>query len=256
MEDRQRRAELVVGEVEVERGEPVAQDERLVRHRDEREAREVVAHACLAARGLRPPAGAIRAAFGVDVVDVIGALQDPVPERRLVDPRRRAEVRLVDGDGTPPRQLDPLGGTGVGHGLLGDAHGVVVADVEEGRHDAQPVGVERAPELLAADPGEERPRDRHQQAGAVTRDAVGGDGLTVAHARQPGQGEIDDLSAGAAGCVRDEADAAGIELSSSTGVLARRAIEVGQPRDSSLPGGCCRFGDPAGATTLSRKGSR
>jgi hypothetical protein len=56
--------------------------------------------------------------------------------------------------------------------------------------------------------------------------------------------------------VRDEADAAGIELSSLTGVLARRAIEVGQPRDSSLPGWCCRFGDPAGATTLSRKGSR
>jgi hypothetical protein len=36
--------------------------------------------------------------------------------------------------------------------------------------------------------------------------------------------------------VRNETDAAGIELRSLTGVLARRAIQVGQPRDSSLPG--------------------
>ena len=256
VEDRQRRAEVVVGEIGIEGGEPVAQDERLVRHGDEREAGEVVAHARLAAGCLRPPPGAIGAPFGVDVVDVSGALQDPVPERRLVDPRRRAEVRLVDRDGTPSRQLDALGGAGVGDGRLRDAHAVVVGDVEERGHDAQAIGVEGSTELLAADASEERAWDRDQEAGAVAGDAVGGDGLTVADARQPGQGEVDDLAARAAGCVRDEADATGIELRALARMLPRRAIEVGQPRDSSLPGRCCRFGDPTGATTLSRNSSR
>ncbi len=146
-----------------------------------------------------PPAGGrdTRAPFGVDVVDVSGSLQDPVPERRLVDrapPRRGASRR--SGTSTPPGELDPLGGTGVGHGRLRDAHGVVVVDVEERGHDAEPVGVERRDRALAADPGEEASvgsgRRRPAPSPEMPSAAIG---LTVAHACQPGQGEVDDLAA-------------------------------------------------------------
>src|SRR5262249_21019527 len=188
-------------------------------------------------------------------VDAFGALQDAVPQRRLVDPRRRPEVGLVDRYRAPPGDVDPLGAAGVGDSVLRDPHRVVVAEVEEGRHDADAVCIQLEAQLLGADAGEERARDRRQEAGAVARDAVGGDRLPGAPAGQAGQGEIDDLATRRAGGVRDEADAACIELRALPSALTRRAIEVEQPRDSSLPGGAVVL-DPAGATTLSRKGSR
>ncbi len=248
VEDRERRDELVVREVGVERGEPVAEDERLVRDGDEREAGEVVADARLAARRLCLPPRPVRAPFGLDAVDALGPQQDRVPEGRLVDASRRAEVRLVDRDRTPPGDFDALGGARIVDGRLRDTHGVVVRQREERRDDADPGGVEVAPEVLAADPGEVAMRERNQDPGAVAGDAVGRDRLAVTHAREPGEGSIDDLTAGVPGRVRDEADAAGIAF----GVSARREVEVGQPRSPrSRDGESLKI--QQGATALSRK---
>src|SRR5680860_372551 len=91
------------------------------------------------------------------------------------------------------------------------------------RHGA-PTG---EPDGLAADPGEERARDRGQDSCAVTREAVGGDGLAVPHPGQPGERELHHLAAALAARVGDEADPAGRDLG---------ALEVRQS-GSSFPGG-------------------
>ena len=41
------------------------------------------------------------------------------------------------GIGPPAEELEPLGGAGIGHRLLGDPAGAVVDGVEEGSHDAE-----------------------------------------------------------------------------------------------------------------------
>ncbi len=90
----------------------------------------------------------------------------------------------------------------------------VVGQVEEGEHEAEPVGLDGRAERSAASRAKKRTRDGQEHAGAVARQAVGRDGTAVAHARETREGQVDDLPARSSGLVGDEPDAARIELES------------------------------------------
>ena len=222
VEDGEGRGEVGRREVGVELGEAVADDERLVGDGREREAREVVPHVLLATARLGAAAGAQGAALGLGVVDPVGVHEQRLRHARQVAAGRGADAGLVDGDVAPAGELDALDGAGVGERGLGRLRGVVVVEVEEREPDAEPGGVERPPQRGLADPGEERTRERDQQPGAVTRDAVGRDRRPVADAGQAPQRELDDLTgARASGAAADAPEASATKPMPHESISAR-----------------------------------
>ena len=193
-----RRDERRVSEVGVEERQAVADDERLVSHRPEREAREVVADAGVAARRLGAAARPERAPLGLQRVESLGAQQQPLRERRQVSQRMGAEVGLVDRDGSPPSELEALDATRRVDRVLSLSHGRAVVAVEERERDTEPPGVKRSAELRRADVGEEGVRDRREDPGPVARHAVGGERGTMPHTAQPVEREVDDGARGPA----------------------------------------------------------
>ena len=211
VEHGQRRGEVGCVEVAVERAQPVADHERLVGDGREREAGEVRALLVVAAARLGGAASPERAPVGFDRVDVVRQGQDRLPERGLVDLGGRAELGLVDGDLSPPHELQSFGRARLRHRRLRGLGGRVV-EVEERVHHAEAAGIDLLTERLAHDAGEEVPRQRHEESGTVAREPVGGHRLPVADARQPGERQLDDLATRLARRPGHEPDPARVEL--------------------------------------------
>ena len=220
---------------------------------DEREAREVVR--ARRPRGRSPPrrrrARYARRSASTSSTSA-GRCRIACQQRRAGRPARRAEVGLVDGTSTPPerarsprrrrRRPRPSRAT------------LTASSSSRSRNaDTTPEPIGGRASRPSASPPTRAKNARGigtQEAGAVAGDAVGGDRLTVAHARQPGQGELDDLAAGAAGRVRDEADAAGSRAQRCRWRGARCCDDRGRDRSRPTDGtprsreGRCRLGDP------------
>ena len=215
-----RRDERRVGEVGVEEGQPVAEHERLVGDRPEREAREVVADAFRAtgrlgaSPGARTPAA--RRRRRPSPRGAAAALGSGWAGRQRVGP----EVRLVDGDGPPAGELESLRRR-TPSATAAWARRTAAPSSRSKNPNATPrrAGVERPVERRGTELGEEGVRDRREDTGTVARHAVRGDRGAVAHTAQPLERELDDAARRARG-VGDEADAAAVELGLAT-VVAR-----------------------------------
>src|SRR5207244_8041620 len=118
-------------------------------------------------------------------------------ENELLD-QRRALPRLlterveVDGDCPPAGRLESLGATGF---------------LDRLARRLVPQEDHREPAALRRN---ERPRNRDQEAGAVSRLAVGRDRAPVPHADEPLEERVENLTRGPAARLGDEADAASI----------------------------------------------
>ena len=177
MEDRERRGEVVVGEVGVERGEPVADDERLVGDGRERaSSRSSARTSRLATRRLGRAAGrGTRWRSASAAVDARGPEEDRLAHRGQVGARARADVGLVDRDVAPADELDASSAAGVGDRGLRDLAATSSSRSRYAYTTPSRSGSSSRPSDLPADPGEERPRDRDEDAGAVAGEAVGRD---------------------------------------------------------------------------------
>jgi hypothetical protein len=175
-------------------------------------AGEVVPDAFLAAARLGAASGAKRSPFGFGVVDAVGPHQQALGEHGQVGQGVRPEVGAVHGDGPPAGQFEPFGGAGFCDRGFGGLAGDVVVEVQEREHHPEAVLVELPPDRRRADPGEEGPGERREDAGPVAREPVGRDRGAVADAGQPGEGELDDRARPVAGDIGDESDAAPVEF--------------------------------------------
>jgi hypothetical protein len=189
VKDPERDGEVGVAQVGVEAVELVGRAQGLVGDRPEGERRDV-----RAGRRLGP----LPCAVGTQL-RLVGRRSERAPEHELLDPRHRrarcfAERRGVDRHRTPARGLDSL----CEAGGLDRGTGVLVAQ----EHLCEP-----APRR-----GNECARDRQEQPGAVTADAVRRHGAAMRHAGEPYQQAVDDGPGRPAGRVGQEADAAGIAL--------------------------------------------
>ena len=186
VEDPEGRRHRRVAEVGVEGRELVGGAERLVGDRAEGERGDVEARRqlCAAARTV----GAALELVGVDALGrADGELLDPGSTRT----RTGAERRRVDRHLAPAQRLEPF----VAAALLDRRARALVTDEDHG----QP----------AAGLGQQRGRERQQDARPVPRLAVGRGGAAVADAAQAREQEVDDLTGRGPGRVRDEADATG-----------------------------------------------
>jgi hypothetical protein len=156
--------------------------------------------------------GAERATVGFGVVDAIGTEEDRVPDRREIVTRGGAELRFVDRHGPPAHQLETLVGARTRDCGLRDSAVAVVVEIEECSGDPEAIGRHLCTQLVPRDAREETARERREDPGAVTGDAVGCNRATVSHAREATEGELDDLTAHVTARRRDETDAARIDL--------------------------------------------
>jgi hypothetical protein len=191
VEDREGDLQRLVAQVGVERVELVRRAQRLVGDSAKRERRDV-----RATDALCPTTGAIRARLGFVRAEPEGANQDELLDPRLRGERGLAERVSVDRNLPPAREPDPLGLT---RRLDACARGVV--SQEDHREPAPRSGYEHR-------------GDRQQHARAVPGLPVGGNRAAVTHPPQPLERCVEDSTRRPRMQVRDEADAAGVELGS------------------------------------------
>ncbi len=197
VEDAERDLERRVAQVVVEDGELIGRAERLVGDRAERERGDVRGDRALGE--LAGPEGTALRLVGIEARS---------RQEQLLDPRRtrlRLRPERVRGDRhlTPPEHLQPFLATDCCKDLA-------VGFVAEEDH-AEP----------GAGHGQQRRGKREQQAGTVARLPVGRNRSAVLDAPEPFEQRVDDLARCTAAHVRDEADAAGIELG---GTVVQRAV--------------------------------
>ncbi len=198
MEDAEGDSQRGLDEVRIEGGELVRGAERLVGHGAERERGDV--------RPGGEPFGASPCTVGAGL-GFVERRAERLQQDELLDARHarsglRAERVRYDRDRAPPAQSDPLRGAG----LLDRVAGGLLAQEDH-----------RQP---APGRGNERPRNRQQDSGAVTRPPVGRDGAAMTKARQSFEHAVEDCARGPACRIGEKADAAGVAF--TTQVVDRR----------------------------------
>ena len=209
VEDREPAVDIVAGQVGVEGSQLVGGGHALVGDRAHRPGREVGLDAFGVAGGLGCLAGQVAGALGRFVVGAGVSGEDRLLDVGAGGPGDVPEGGIVGGDLAPGDEGQPETGQGVLHGradrLARRLAPLVVTTVEEAHRGAEAGVVGHR-----GGGGEEPGRQRDQHACAVTGAAVGGHRTAVHDTGQPVQRVVDDLSAGGAAGVGDEADATGV----------------------------------------------
>ena len=225
----ERHLELGPSQIEVELAELVGRAQRLVGDGAERERCDVGAAGAL---GLAP--GPVRAPLGL----VVG--QPPRwAEQELDDPGHAlpalgAEVLRIGRDVAPAARLEAL----LPARRLDPLPRLLVA--QEHHREA------------GAGLGQERRRQRQQDAGAVPRLAVGGGGAPVANPAETLDQRVDDRPGGAPACIRHEADPAGVALDAR--VVKLRSDRSPSPGRRRAPFAGVRFALPLQVFNRRRRG--
>ena len=115
--------------------------------------------------------------------------------------------------GSEARAVTPIASLRVGHRPpAGRLEALGAAGVLDRR--SQPALAEEAHREPCIGPAAQRVRQREENSGAVTGDAVRGPRTAMADSRKPGERAVENIARRAAAHVRDEPDAARIALTS------------------------------------------
>ena len=188
MEDAKGNGQLGVGEIGIEGGKLIGSAEGFVGHRPERERSDIRGPAGT----LCPPACTVSAGLCFVERRAERLEQDELLDQRHARSGLLAERAGHHGDLAPPSQTNPLRGAG----RLDLVAGGVVAQEDH----PQPAPGRR----------NERPRNRQQDSGPVSRPPVGRHGAAMTKPREPLQDAVEDRARGLPRCIGEKADAAGV----------------------------------------------